>query len=385
MHPGLQVFMMGARRFAAPLGFFLLGFLVAMQLILLITENMAPTNWFDWDATLDLSDATLGLDILFIIVLAIPILFLEYYIFAVPLAAVILVFTKVVKTAKYELNIMNISSNFGGTQMVRRAALPALFSVAFAGMFRAPLRDFVFGSNFTPPPEIAAFFPIVVTLMSALLFMPIALLLFMPTWVLNDAGVVTHLKSDRMNLRQCPDTQGVGRWISNMLGGYAILAFPITMFINHFYEPIILPILDGTLNVAIPEVANEVVFKAIVGFLWTLGLPFFVMAFVIPVIAFNEAMQARSTIRILKLARRLGATIVRRERIEEIKRPTTIASADDSANIELWAKATMPASVVTSSKKSKKDNDKKKKKSSKSKVTTSRKAIKKKDNKKKKK
>jgi hypothetical protein len=372
---------MGARRFAGPIGFFLLGFLVSMQLIMMITENMSPTNWFDWDATLAFENVTLGQDIMFIIILAIPILFLEYYIFAVPIAAVILVITKVVKTARYELNIMNIASNFGGTQMIRRAALPALFSVAFAGMFRTPLRDFLFGTGFVAPAEIAAFFPIVVSLMSALLFMPIALLLFMPTWVLNDAGVVTHLKSDRMDIRQCPDTQGVGRWISNMLGGYAILAFPITMFINHFYEPLLIPLFQGDINLAIPAQANEFLFEAIVGFLWTLGLPFFVMAFIIPVIAFNEAMQARSTIRILKLARRLGATIVRRERIEEIKRPTTISTIDESANIELWAKATMPTSVVTSSKKSKKGDDKKKK----SNVTTSRKTVKKQNKKKKKK
>ena len=180
-----------------------------------------------------------------------------------------------------------------------------------------------------------------------------------------------YLKSDNMELRQCPDTQGVGRWISNMLGGYAILAFPITMFIAHFYDPLIFPLLAGDINLAIPAEANAFMFEAIVGFLWTLGLPFFVMAFIIPVIAFNEGMQSRSTIRILKLAKRLGAKIVRREQIQEIKRPTTVAAIEESANIELWAKATMPASVATSEKSKK--NDKKKKDKSKSKVVTSRK------------
>ncbi|MHA2116515.1 MAG: hypothetical protein ACXABM_13540 [Candidatus Thorarchaeota archaeon] len=373
---------MGARRFAAPGFIFLIGFFVAFQLILLITQNMDPTNWFDWNATLGLSPTTLGLDIMFIILIAIPILFLEYYIFAVPIAVLVLLFTKAIKSARYELNIMNIASHFGGTQMVRRAAIPALFSVAFAGMFRAPLQDFVFGANYTAPVEIEAFFPVVVTLMSALLFMPIALLLFMPTWVLNDAGVVTHLKSDNLDIRQCPDTQGVGRWLSNMLGGYAILAFPITMFLNHFYTPLIVPLFEGTIDLAVPAEANLFIFKVIVGFLWTLGLPFFVMAFITPVIVFNEGMQSRSTIRILRLAKRLGAKIVRKERIQEIKRPTTIAT-EESATAELWAKATMPASVA-SSQKSKK-NDKKKKGKSKSKVVTSRKTVKKKPDKKKKK
>jgi hypothetical protein len=167
-----------------------------------------------------------------------------------------------------------------------------------------------------------------------------------------------------------------------MLGGYAILAFPITMFLAHFYDPLIVPLLEGTIDLAVPAQANAFVFEAVVGFLWTLGLPFFVMAFIIPVIIFNEGMQSRSTIRILRLAKRLGAKIVRKERIQEIKRPTTIQSTEDRAHVELWAKATMPASVATSQK-SKKDDKKKEK--SKSKVVTSRKINTKKSNKKKKK
>ena len=174
---------MGARRFVAPGVLFLTGFIVAVQLILMITETMPPRNWFPTEMSM-----SLGFDIMWVILLAIPILFLEYYVFAVPVAVAILLMTKVVKSKRYELNIMNISSNFGGAQMVRRAALPALFSVAFASMFRVPLQDFVFGA-YEPTGAIAAFFPIVVSLMSSLLFMPIALLLFMPTWVLNDAGV----------------------------------------------------------------------------------------------------------------------------------------------------------------------------------------------------
>ncbi|RLI56082.1 MAG: hypothetical protein DRO87_08360 [Candidatus Thorarchaeota archaeon] len=135
-------------------------------------------------------------------------------------------------------------------------------------------------------PEIQPLVPIVISLMSSLVFMPIALLLFAPTWILNDAGVVTHLKSDTLDLRQCPDTQGVGRWIANMLGGYALLAFPITMFIVQFYEPIILPLLQDPLSMT----PDMVFYNATVGFLRTFGLPFFVMAFILPVIMLSERM-----------------------------------------------------------------------------------------------
>ncbi len=328
---------MGARRFVTPVLMFFLGMLVITQLILTITQGMPHIEIIP-----DTLSTELGTDIITIMVIAFPILFLEYYLFAVPIAVVLLIGTKIVKSTRYELNIMNIGRDFGGTQIVRRAAAPALFAVASAELFRAPLRAFLFGAEFVPPPEFASLFPVVVSLMSALLAVPIALLLFMPTWILNDAGVVTHLKSDRLDLRQCPDTQGVGRWIANMLGGYALLAFPITMFLNHFYEPLISPWLQGTI---IPP--EQVFYQVTTGTLWTIGLPFFVMAFILPVIMFNEAMQKRSTVRILRLATRLGAKMVRREQIQEIKRLSYAYDEDKSATVELYAAAANKEIVST--------------------------------------
>ena len=328
---------MGAGRFVAPVLMFLLGMLVITQMIMTITQGMPSTELIP-----DTLSTELGTDIITIMVIAFPILFLEYYLFAVPIAVVLLIGTKIVKSTRYELNIMNIGRDFGGTQIVRRAAAPALFAVASAELFRVPLRAYLFGAGYVPPPEFASLFPVVVSLMSALLAVPIALLLFMPTWVLNDAGVVTHLKSDRLDLRQCPDTQGVGRWIANMLGGYALLAFPITMFLNHFYEPLILPWIQGTIFTA-----EQVFFQVTTGTLWTIGLPFFVMAFILPVIMFNEAMQKRSTVRILRLATRLGAKMVKKEKIREIKRLSYAYDEEKSATVELYAAASNKEIVST--------------------------------------
>ena len=328
---------MGAGQFVAPVLMFLLGMLVITQMIMTITQGMPSTELIP-----DTLSTELGTDIITIMVIAFPILFLEYYLFAVPIAVVLLIGTKIVKSTRYELNIMNIGRDFGGTQIVRRAAAPALFAVASAELFRVPLRAYLFGAGYVPPSEFASLFPVVVSLMSALLAVPIALLLFMPTWVLNDAGVVTHLKSDRLDLRQCPDTQGVGRWIANMLGGYALLAFPITMFLNHFYEPLILPWIQGTIFTA-----EQVFFQVTTGTLWTIGLPFFVMAFILPVIMFNEAMQKRSTVRILKLATRLGAKMVKKEKIREIKRLSYAYDEEKSATVELYAAASNKEIVST--------------------------------------
>ena len=279
--------------------------------------------------------------------------------------------------------------------MVRRAAAPALFSVASAQMFSGLIRNFLFPITYEPPLDIAPLFNAALSLMGALLFVPIALLVFMPTWVLNDAGVVTHLKSDNLVYRQCPDTQGVGRWIANMLGGYALLAFPITMFLTQFYNPLILPIMTGTVFTM-----SEIIYQGTVAILWTIGLPFFVMAYILPMVMFNESMQTRSTVRILRLAKRMGAKMVRKEQIQEIKRLSYAYDEDTKGTVELFAAASNQEIVMTQKsiksksksktkgKDTKKDSKKtvkkkdNKKKESKGKVVTSRKTIKKKDTKK---
>lgn len=363
---------MGKARFLVPLFMFLAGTLVAVQLITTVTRNVAPTHLFP-----ETMSHTIGTDIATVMVIALPILFLEYVLFAVPVAVVILFITKIIKSTRYEMNIMNIGREFGGTQMVRRAAAPALFSVASSQMFSAIISNILFPGGYIPDNELLIpLFNASLSLMGALLFTPIALLLFMPTWVLNDAGVVTHLKSDSLYYRQCPDTQGVGRWIANMLGGYALLAFPITMFISQFYNPIILPIMTGT-----TFMPDELIYNVTIGLIWTIGLPFFVMAYILPVVMFNEAMQSRSTVRILKLAKRLGAKMVRKENIQEIKRLSSVYDEEKSATVELYAAATNQEIVSTqktlktssktkskekSSSKTKKGTSKKKSKSVKS-------------------
>jgi len=371
---------MGKARFAAPIFMFLAGTIVALDLITRVTETVPPTNWFP-----PTMSTSIGTDIATIMAIALPILFIEYVLFAVPIAVVILFITKIVKAARYEMNIMNIGRDFGGTQMVRRAAAPALFSVASAQLFTPLIQQILFPGPIPPETATNPFFSPSLSLMGALLFTPIALALFMPTWVLNDAGVVTHLKSDYLTMRQCPDTQGVGRWIANMLGGYALLAFPITMFFSQFYSPIIEPILLG---VSAPS-ATEIATRATIALLYTIGLPFFVMAYILPVVMFNEGMQARSTVRILRIATRLGARMVRKEQIQEIKRLGYVYDEEKKATVELYAAATNQEIVMTQkSIKSKgksptKDNTKgkkkkdTKKKAPKGKVVTSRKTVKK--------
>ena len=71
------------------------------------------------------------------------------------------------------------------------------------------------------------------------------------------------------------------------------------------------------------------------------------MAFILPVIMFNEALQKRSTVRILKLATRLGAKMVHKERIQEIKRLSYAYDEEKSATVELYAAASNKEIVST--------------------------------------
>lgn len=334
------VIRMGKARFLTPSFMFVIGTLVALQLITLVTTGVPATVLFP-----ETMSPTLGTDIATIMAIALPILFLEYVLLAVPVAVVILFITKIIKSTRYEMNIMNIGREFGGVQMVRRAAAPALFSVASAQLFSPLIKDFLFPTIIIEELSITIqpLFNASLSLMSALLFVPIALLLFMPTWVLNDAGVVTHLKAENLVYRQCPDTQGVGRWIANMLGGYALLAFPITMFFSQFYNPIILPIMNGTAEFT----TAELFYQGTIGLIWTIGLPFFVMAYILPMVMFNEGMQTRSTVRILRLATRLGAKMVRKEQIQEIKRLSYAYDEDQKATVELYAAAANKEIVST--------------------------------------
>ncbi len=63
------------------------------------------------------------------------------------------------------------------------------------------------------------------------------------------------------------------------------------------------------------------------------------MAYILPIVMFNEAMQSRSTVRILKLARRLGAKMVRKEKIQEIKRLSYAYDEGQKGTVELYATA----------------------------------------------
>ena len=261
-----------------------------MAFIYFVTYELPPS--FDFVGFIE---GTLFTDIAFVLAMAIPVLFIAYIILGIPFAALYLFGNRVMKASAYDLRIEKLGENFGGIRLIRRSVAPALFSVSSAGIILGLIEGFIFST----PPELSSqyefIFPLSLTLMASLIIMPIALILFTPTWILSDAGLVTQLKKNQLEIRQCPDTEGVGRWFSNSLGGFSLVAFPVSMFFAHFYNPFVIDLIP----------LNTI--SLLISILWTVGLPLLVMAFIIPIVVLHEKTRDRTNRLIQRYAKRLGA------------------------------------------------------------------------------
>jgi len=292
---------MGRSRFFIPTLFAIGGIAITILSIYQATFHLPSTSLFSF------IEGSLYADVVFVLGAAIPIIVLAYFIIAIPLAIIFLIGNSFIKAAAYETNIMKIGENFGGIRMVRRAAAPALFSVSTAGLVSS------FFEILLDNPMTADFlYRISITLMSSLVIMPIALALFMPTWILNDAGIVNHLRQGQLDVRQCPHTEGVGRWYSSMLGGYSILAFPIAMFTVHFFQPYII---ESEIPQLIP---------VLISLVWIVGIPLLIMAFIVPVILLNEFAGGKVGGFVQGFVKRIGADVVEKPQISRVamKKPT---------------------------------------------------------------
>lgn len=287
---------MGRSRFLIPVIFAIVGIAMTILAIYQVTIGQTATDYFPF------IEGTLYADIVFVLSAAIPIITLEYFIIAIPLAILFLIGNSFIKAAAYETNIMKIGESFGGIRMIRRAAAPALFSASTAGLLTGFFQELLIVE-----PEIPnILYRLSGTLMASLVIMPIALALFMPTWILNDAGIVNHLRKGQLDVRQCPHTEGVGRWYSSMLGGYSILAFPIAMFSIHFLQPFLLtsqlPHLD----------------EVIISLVWIIGIPLLIMAFIVPVILLNEFAGRKAGGFVKGFVKRIGAEVVDKPQISRV-------------------------------------------------------------------
>ncbi|MHA1862233.1 MAG: hypothetical protein ACTSWA_00585, partial [Candidatus Thorarchaeota archaeon] len=246
-------------------------------------------------------DGTIQVDTSSLLFLLIPVYFIGFFALAIPVAFLMILFTKLSRTSTYELGIFSTGEGFSAIKMIRRAIVPSLFALSTGEIIVNLLPDRLFG---VPTIEGDAYYFLRIfnplqTLLGALFALVIGLVIFAPTWILNDSGIVGQVKPSHMDTRRCPDTEGLGRWFSNLFGGFAILAYPITMVHRFFYVQYFVH------NVSLTF------FNLMNSIFWTVGIPFLVMSFVLPFTIMNELGHTWIRPKMHNFARRLGAKDVK--------------------------------------------------------------------------
>jgi hypothetical protein len=241
-------------------------------------------------------------DVSSLLYLFIPVYFVVYLLLTLPITYIMIVFNKISRANTYELGIYSTGEGFSSTKMIRRAIVPSLFALSSAEIFLNLLPDWIF--NIPTIEEITAgnfyhLYDPLQTIIGALIALIVGIIIFVPTWTLNDSGIVTQVKSNHLATRRCPDTEGIGRWFSNLFGGFAILAYPITTFYRFFYARFILYSAPLTLQGLITSI------------FWIIGIPLLVMSFVVPFIILNEFSLEWTIPKIQNFARKLGAKDVK--------------------------------------------------------------------------
>lgn len=287
-------------RFVPAIMLMVLGLFVAVVLVLQINN----LNQVDL-ASYDLSPAIRGRfteDVFTILMIALPAYLIEFLILTLPVAALMLMLNRLYRAKSYTQSVVKTGTKFGAGRIARRAIVPALFALSFSQFALGLLPPFIL--NVPDLPTTVAFIDVVRTteplvwFIGALLALGLAIPIYAPTWILNDTGIVTHLRREELEIRRCPDTEGVGRWYSHYVSGFAVLSYPLATAQKFLIQlPTNIVIRGGTIE---PNYILE-------SLLWIGGLPIVVMAFVMPLIILNEILLPRSSRIIRGFARSLGA------------------------------------------------------------------------------
>jgi len=234
-------------------------------------------------------------DVTWLITYIVPIAGGVYLLTALPVAAIMLIGTRVMKGTAYDIDIVRIGNEFGSFRMIRRAFIPALFTLSMGGVISGLMRDLLYTEAESILDAVRPVYLPLTSVVSALVLLPIILAFFAPTWILNDAGIVMHLKDKELRVRKCPDTIGVGRWWSNLLGGFTLFMVPVISFVQYFYTPVVIH--NQLFN-------SDFALRAL---LLAFGIPLLAVAFVLPLIVFHEILVRGTRYAIVRVAKKLGA------------------------------------------------------------------------------
>lgn len=296
-------------RFLLPLVFTIVGFMAVVGLIIRIPD-LSGTPLATYDLVSPFPGG-LSSDLFSILLLAIPLYFFEFFILAVPVAALMLLVNRLYRVKSYTQSVMSVGRRFGASRIIRRAIVPALFALSFSGIAQQLFPNLLVGrvdyaSGIANVPILTAMEPLI-WLIGALVAMFAAILIFAPTWLLNDSGIVSHLKEEELQMRRCPDTEGVGKWYSHYVSGFALLSYPVTTAHKFIIAiPTLIIERGGTIG---PVYISE-------SLVWIVGLPLVAMAFIIPLIILNELLLSRTSGVVRGAALRLGAIDTTYEAIE---------------------------------------------------------------------
>ncbi|MDF1540182.1 MAG: hypothetical protein P1Q69_14910, partial [Candidatus Thorarchaeota archaeon] len=203
-------------RFALPILFAAAGWLFASFIIWVVVEQLSRT--LPIGINYDMIEGLPGNVISDVSTLlgVIPLAgILVYLILGIPISILILAGTKIIRSTAYDLDIAQIGNRFSGARMIRRAATPAIFAVAISGVVMGFINEILFKALQNVPEAAKLLIQITYPIVGVLITLPVVLAIFVPTWMLNDAGIVMHLHPNQLDIRRCPDTIGVGRWWSN--------------------------------------------------------------------------------------------------------------------------------------------------------------------------
>ena len=139
------------------------------------------------------------------------------------------------------LRVERIEPELSISRLIRRAIIPAMFSFSIGETAVVYLREYT--SGFFQAPGLTAL-PIAdrlslfvtKTFHLTFLFLPLTLAIFIPTWILNDCGVVSYRKGVQPG--EYSDQQKVGRWVSGLLSGFSAFAFPFAFLDVFLITPI---------------------------------------------------------------------------------------------------------------------------------------------------
>jgi hypothetical protein len=301
----------GKGRFILPTAFTIVGVAIAAYAVLRIMGTIGgPLAAHDLVGPIE---GGFTLDIISVMALVMPVYLLEFILLSVPFAAIMILLNKLYRAKSYTQSVIAVGDRFGATRIIRRALLPSVFALSFSEI----------ALNFLPSAIIAVpeypaevgYTTIVRTVepvlwfIGALIALGVAIPIYSPTWLLNDSGIVSHLKQNELEIRRCPDTEGVGKWFSQYLSGFAILSYPLAT--AHKFI-IVLPNLilsrGGTIGL-------DYIIESLV---WIVGLPLLVMAFVMPIIILNELFLSRTSPVLKGVARSFGATELRLGDVEPV-------------------------------------------------------------------